>query len=270
MNYNSLKNNFLSKTNIAVDGSCVKNGMCYYRGVNMKTGEELFHVDIGLATNNIAEFLAICHAVWYCEKNFIDGFIFTDSKTAMSWVRRGKVNTTSKDELVIERIKNAIKFIKGKKIKLKKWDTRSLGEIPADFGNKKKSKRKSGKCSRKEQFNKEVENLTNKLSVQDKLLQGRYDSINKITYQDRKRNRDYYDAVILNELGEVKKVSKHTEFSLKFNHDNKDYILWCGANKLQECKTAKWIPDADTFIINDVLKDKSIPTFNQYTNPEIF
>lgn len=142
MHFNQLKNNALTNKKISVDGSCIKSGMCYYRGVDMATGEELFFADIGLATNNIAEFLAICHAVYYCEQNFINATIYSDSLTAISWIRKNQVRTVNDDAGVLKRVANALKFIKGKNINVCKWDTRNLGEIPADFGNKKKGAKK--------------------------------------------------------------------------------------------------------------------------------
>ena len=82
--------------------------------------------------------------------------------------------------------------------------------------------------------------------------------------------RKYYSKVLLQFLGLEKEVFRHTEHTVTFYHKNAIYILWYGANKLQEKKSGRWIINADTFIINNVLNEKSAPTFNQYTNPEIF
>lgn len=123
---------------IAVDGGCSGNpGLAYYRGVDIETGEELFKVDIGEATNNIAEFLAICHALHYQIKNNISVPVFSDSQTAISWVNKSNANTTFVGEEINSRLRKAEQFLRtvGNR-DIKKWDTKKFGEIPADFGLK--------------------------------------------------------------------------------------------------------------------------------------
>lgn len=123
---------------IAVDGGCSHNpGLAYYRAVDIATGKELFREDIGVATNNIAEFLGLCHAIFYVRKNKIEEPIYTDSKTAMSWVRCRKANTTFKEPNINNRLSAAARYLQSvNNVDIRKWDTRSFGEIPADFGLK--------------------------------------------------------------------------------------------------------------------------------------
>ena len=127
---------------ICVDAGTSGNpGPCFYRGIDIETQEVLFHEELGIGTNNIAEFLAVCHAVMYCEKNsHLNGIttanIWSDSETAIAWFRNKKHKSTFEGELK-DRLDKAIEFIKHKDIKINKWLTKEWGEIPADFGRKK-------------------------------------------------------------------------------------------------------------------------------------
>lgn len=123
---------------IAVDGGCSGNpGQAYYRGVDIATGEELFSYRIGEATNNIAEFLAVCNALHYRRIKKLTTHIYTDSRTAIAWVRNKKCNSSYTNPFIEERIEKAEEFLKGfKDLTIKKWETHLWGEIPADFGLK--------------------------------------------------------------------------------------------------------------------------------------
>lgn len=127
---------------LAVDvGTPGNSGITFYRGIDIFTGKILFEENIGLATNNIGEFLAVCHAIHFCFKNKIKPVIYTDSVTALAWVRKEKVSTTFKDnKKVLERLDKAIKYLKSIPLKdtlvIEKWDTENWGEVPADYGRK--------------------------------------------------------------------------------------------------------------------------------------
>jgi len=128
---------------ISVDGGCTGNpGPFEYRGVDIATGEELFELgrnSVYQGTNNIAEFLAIVHCLGYCSENNITTEIYTDSKTAMAWVKKGKANTTfSDDEVTAKLLKRAELYLKTNppKLDILKWKTKIWGEIPADYGRK--------------------------------------------------------------------------------------------------------------------------------------
>jgi ribonuclease HI len=121
---------------ICVDGGTEGNpGPCFYRGVDLETGQIIFEEKLGPGTNNIAEFLAICHAIHYCEKNNIEPIIWSDSVTAIAWVRDKKHKSTFDGE-VTKRLNKACEFLIDKNIKINKWLTKVWGEIPADFGRK--------------------------------------------------------------------------------------------------------------------------------------
>ncbi len=93
-------------------------------------------------TNNVGEFLAIVHALALCKQKKINLPIYTDSITAMAWVRNKRAKTTLDEEpdneKLFEYIDRAEKWLKENTWtnKILKWDTRNWGEIPADFGRK--------------------------------------------------------------------------------------------------------------------------------------
>ena len=65
---------------IAVDAACSGNpGMMEYRGVDLATGEVVFHYGPIYGTNNIGEFLAIVHALALMEQKGINRVIYSDS-----------------------------------------------------------------------------------------------------------------------------------------------------------------------------------------------
>ncbi|WP_442593878.1 ribonuclease H1 domain-containing protein [Neobacillus sp. D3-1R] len=128
---------------ISVDAACSGNpGMMEYQGVYTKTGEQLFHFGPVLGTNNIGEFLGIVHALALLKKDGKDTTIYSDSRTALSWVRNKKANTSlernKNTEMVWEMIERAEKWLKENTYsnKILKWETSLLGEIKADFGRK--------------------------------------------------------------------------------------------------------------------------------------
>lgn len=69
---------------IAVDGACSGNpGQAEYKIVDIATGKTLVSRKIGIATNNHAEFIGLCHALY----SYPDQTIYSDSVTAISWVK---------------------------------------------------------------------------------------------------------------------------------------------------------------------------------------
>lgn len=128
---------------ISVDAACSGNpGEMEYQGVDTRTKAQVFHKKFSLGTNNIGEFLAIVHALALFKQQGKDTPIYTDSKTAMSWVRRKKANTqlkrTAQTRLIWELIARAETWLKNNTWDnpILKWDTERWGEIPADFGRK--------------------------------------------------------------------------------------------------------------------------------------
>ena len=129
---------------ISVDAACSGNpGVVEYRGVYTDTETEVFHKKIdGLGTNNLGEFLAIVHALAWQEKERCKLPIYSDSETAIGWVKKKKVKTTLKETkettAIYELIKRAEAWLSNNEVSvpLIKWHTSEWGEIPADFGRK--------------------------------------------------------------------------------------------------------------------------------------
>lgn len=128
----------------AVDASCMGNpGVMEYRGVELRTGRELFRIGpFQDATNNIGEFLAIVHAL---ALQFRDGrwhTIYSDSATGMAWVRNKRIRSTLKptqaNAKVFELMQRGIQWLNTHhyEARILKWQTHLWGEIPADFGRK--------------------------------------------------------------------------------------------------------------------------------------
>jgi len=133
------------KNSISVDAACSGNpGIMEYRGVD--TYSQVEHFKQGpfpQGTNNVGEFLAIIHGLaWLKQKKDTTTTIYTDSRTAMAWVRNKKVKTmlkkTAKNDILFELIDRGIKWLKTNTYRnpIIKWETKSWGEIPADFGRK--------------------------------------------------------------------------------------------------------------------------------------
>lgn len=129
----------------AVDAACSGNpGDMEYRGVWVADNTEIFHMGpFTKGTNNIGEFLALVHALALLKKQG-DGHtrIYTDSRTAMKWVKMKKANTQlapgRSNKVVFELIQRAETWLKNNSFTnpIEKWETEKWGEIPADFGRK--------------------------------------------------------------------------------------------------------------------------------------
>ena len=135
----------IMRDSIAVDGACAGNpGMMEYRGVDVMTGAELFHQGpFADGTNNIGEFLALVHALAFFHNTDNDHTaIYSDSRTAMAWVRNRKCNSklarTERNGRLFELIARAERWLTTHtwRNRIIKWETTLWGEIPADFGRK--------------------------------------------------------------------------------------------------------------------------------------
>ena len=129
---------------ISVDAASSGNpGVMEYRGVDTQTKALLFHKGpFQKATNNIGEFLALVHGLALLKNQESQVMLYTDSVTAISWVRKKKCNTklkrTKENQAVFVLIDRAEQWLQNNTFttKVVKWDTKSWGEIPADFGRK--------------------------------------------------------------------------------------------------------------------------------------
>lgn len=131
------------RNSLAVDAACSGNpGKMEYRGVYVQTNKEIFHFGPILGTNNIGEFLAIVHGLALLKQKNLDIPIYTDSHTAMTWVKAKKCKTklerNASTEKAFELIERAETWLRNNRYTttIIKWDTKAWGEIPADFGRK--------------------------------------------------------------------------------------------------------------------------------------
>jgi ribonuclease HI len=128
---------------ICVDAACSGNpGVLEYQGVTMD-GKPLFRRGpFPEGTVNLGEFLAIVSALAMLQAKGDSRRIYTDSKTAMAWVR----NKQTKSKLVrnevnadlLDRVAKAVTWLQENNYSnpITKWETDRWGEIPADFGRK--------------------------------------------------------------------------------------------------------------------------------------
>ena len=128
---------------IAVDAACSGNpGPMEYRGVDLRSGCELFHLGPMHGTNNVGEFLAIVHALALLKKQGVKRTVYSDSRNALIWVRqkqcKTKLERNAQTEGLFQLIDRAVEWLRNNKIEvpLLKWQTKEWGEVPADFGRK--------------------------------------------------------------------------------------------------------------------------------------
>jgi ribonuclease HI len=120
-----------------------RSGDMEYQGIDLLNGKLLFHQGpFADGTNNIGEFLAIVHALAFLHKKGLNLPIYTDSKTAMSWIKLRRANTklekTHRNTELFDMVDRAEKWLKGNlwANPIRKWETKTWGENPADFGRK--------------------------------------------------------------------------------------------------------------------------------------
>lgn len=129
---------------IAVDAASSGNpGKMEYRGVDTKTKRVLFHQGpFEEGTSNVGEFLALVHGLAFLKKQKSDRILYSDSRIAIGWVRKGKCGTklkkSAKNSPLFELIDRAETWLKKNRYTtpIVKWETKAWGEIPADFGRK--------------------------------------------------------------------------------------------------------------------------------------
>ena len=129
---------------LAVDAACSGNpGDMEYRGVYTATGQEIFHIGpLKEGTNNVGEFLALVHGLALLQQRGSDLPIYSDSRNAISWVKKKKCKTLLArkpiNEPIFELIERAEKWLNTHTYttQILKWETSVWGEIPADFGRK--------------------------------------------------------------------------------------------------------------------------------------
>ena len=93
-------------------------------------------------TNNIGEFLAIVHALALLKQKELPQPVYSDSETAIAWVKKKKCNTDllpdDQNRPLFELLARAEAWLKENDYenRILKWNTEAWGEIPADYGRK--------------------------------------------------------------------------------------------------------------------------------------
>lgn len=133
----------IEDNSLAVDAACSGNpGPMEYRGVHVASQQEVFRFGPMKGTNNIGEFLALVHGLALVNKRGFDMPIYSDSATAIGWVKQKRCKTklprTKETEELFLLIERAEKWLSENKFatRIIKWETKQWGEIPADFGRK--------------------------------------------------------------------------------------------------------------------------------------
>jgi ribonuclease HI len=136
---------------LCADAACSGSpGWLEYRVVETETGQQLLREGpMAEGTNNVGEFLAIVEALRWLKRHRLDWPIYSDSENAIGWVRARRCNTklkrTSANRRLFEMISHAVADLPGLldegvgspgRPLILKWETKSWGENPADFGRK--------------------------------------------------------------------------------------------------------------------------------------
>jgi ribonuclease HI len=129
---------------IAVDAACnMQTGVMEYQGVDIDGKVRLFHQGpFAGGTNNVGEYLALVHALAYCQKHAITAPIYSDSMTALAWLRKkkhgSKLEATAQNKTLFDLLARADSWLATNRYTndVLKWETDFWGENPADFGRK--------------------------------------------------------------------------------------------------------------------------------------
>lgn len=129
---------------ISVDAACSGNpGVLEYRGVHTSTGREIFKKGpFPEGTVNLGEFLALVHGIAYLRQKDSNKPVYSDSRTAISWVKKKRINTklerNRRNDELFQLVDRALKWLHNNSYEnqILKWETKYWGEVPADFGRK--------------------------------------------------------------------------------------------------------------------------------------
>lgn len=134
-------------TGIAVDASTTGGnpGYCECRGIDLQTGEIVFSEQIGIATNNIAEFLAIAYGANYIVENNLNCTLWSDSKICINWYYQKECKTnifakypekSKQNPNLVQQISEGLEMVKACNVDVKFWNKHYKGENPADYQRK--------------------------------------------------------------------------------------------------------------------------------------
>ena len=134
-------------TSIATDAACQSNpGKLEWQWVIISTGEIIFASPVyPVGTVNIGEYIAIIQWLQRCLAHPHYTCLYSDSRTAISWVRKWHYSTqlvrSRQTEKLFSLLDEQTLWLqkhspRSDKVALQKWPTSQWGEIPADFGRK--------------------------------------------------------------------------------------------------------------------------------------
>ncbi len=129
---------------MAVDAACnMQTGKMEYQGVQIEGRQRLFHQGpFAEGTNNVGEYLALVHALAYCQKHGLAIPIYSDSRTALAWLKKkkhgSKLEPTAQNQALFDLLERADAWLAQNSYPnpVLKWETDFWGENPADFGRK--------------------------------------------------------------------------------------------------------------------------------------
>lgn len=129
---------------LSVDAACAGNpGTLEYQGVFTASGTPIFkRGPYEMGTVNLGEFLAVVLALAWLKKEKLNYPVYSDSRTAIAWVRKKQVNTklkwSAKNAPLYHAVQKAMQWLRTNEYNtpILKWKTKIWGEIPADFGRK--------------------------------------------------------------------------------------------------------------------------------------
>ena len=129
---------------VVVDAACAGvPGVMEYQGIKLPEHEKIFERGpYANGTNNIGEFLAIVLGLAWLKQKQVDWPLYSDSDTAISWIKARKCRTKHKEDRsnkqIFNQIRSAEKWLAAHPThnKVLKWPTELWGENPADFGRK--------------------------------------------------------------------------------------------------------------------------------------
>lgn len=128
----------------SVAATCSVNpGSVDYRGVVTSTGKEIFRVGpLAQGTQHIGGFLAVCHALAFCAKRGLEAPVYTDSQTALAWIRSRKCGSAlarnAANQEAFDLVYRAERWLAGNTWRnpVLQWNTMAWGRNPAAFERK--------------------------------------------------------------------------------------------------------------------------------------
>lgn len=120
-------------------------GRLQYRCLDNRSNQVVFARDLGVFrahVNNLGEFLALVQAMRYLKQHQLDLPIYSDSRTAMAWVRQRACKSTvlgdPETQTLRQEVEAALVWLHQQTDlpRVLYWNTPAWGEISADYGRK--------------------------------------------------------------------------------------------------------------------------------------